>query len=293
MAAAKNYAKKNGYSVDGNKELLGFGAPHIVAGLLQGFPVDASYSNTAVNEQSGGKTQLSSAVAGILIAIVLLFFATFFSNLPQTIIGAVIIVAALSLIDLKEIRSIYHFDRMEFIFAAIALFGVLLFGLLEGILIGLVVTFLALLYRVANPYIAILGRIPGTDDFSDIRRRPENETIPGILVIRVNAPLFFPNVEGLKDKIDQMARNREEPVRLVILALGASYYLDMSAVKTLRSLHEELAEKGVEFKVAEATGPVRDKLRKGGLEELFGELGPTVDIDNIIRNWQKNEEKKT
>ena len=292
IAAAKNFAKRNGYAIDSNQELVGFGVPQIVTGLFQGFPVDASYSNSTVNEESGGKTQLSSAIAGVLIAVVLLLFATFFSSLPQTIIAAVIIIAAFSLVNLKEIRSIYRFDRMEFVFAITALFGVLIFGLLQGVLIGAIVTFVALLYRAANPYIATLGRLPGTDDFADIKRRPQSETTPGVLVVRVNGPVFFPNVEGIKDNILRMIQNSREQVKLVVLTLSASYYLDMSAVTMLRDLYEELATQGITLRVAEATAQVRDKLRKGRLGDIFGEFGPTVDIDYAIRSWQQNEEKK-
>lgn len=286
ISISKSFARKGGYEVDTNQEFVAYGAANIVPSFFQGMPLNGSVSNTAINYESGAKTQLSGGFAAIVIILVLLFFASFFSNLPNAIIGVVIIASMVSLIDIKALRAVLAFDRLEFIFAVAAMLGVLFIGLLQGIFIGVALTMIALLYRFSKPGIKQLGRIPGSTEYTDLDRRPDNETIPGILVLRIDGPLIFPNVARVRQDILGYVR-KSEKVELVVLSMRSAPYMDLQATDMLSTLHDELRGLGTSLKLAEATGDCRDSIKKAGLDSKFGELNPGMSVQMVIDDWLK------
>jgi sulfate permease, SulP family len=287
ISISKTFAREGKYRIDANQELLGYGAPNAITGLFQGMPVDASSSNTSIAYQTGGKTQLLGLFASLVIITVLLFFASFFSNLPSAIIGVIIIMAMLKLVNVKELVKVFKFDRIEFLFSAVTLLGVLLIGLLQGIFIGVGITFLALLYQSSKPYIATLGMVPGTTEFTDIKRHPENQKVPGILAMRVDGALYFPNLQRVSDEIMKRVSEEAPQAKLVILSLSTTPYVDLGATKLLRELHEELKAIGIDFRISDATGSVRDTINKAGLEETFGKIEYNDSVATVIKDWKK------
>jgi len=284
VSVSKTFAKKGNYEVDSNQELMAYGAANLSASFFQGMPVDGSASNTSINYDSNAKTQLSGAVAALVIVLVLLFFASFFSNLPTVIIGVVIVSSMVALLDIKALKSVYTFDKLEFAFAIAAMLGVLFFGLLQGVFIGVALTLLALLYRISKPSITQLGRIPGTTEYSDLDRSPQNEITPGILVLRIEGPLIFPNVARVRQEIKKLVMKGGK-VELVILSMRSAPYIDLSATEMLANLYEELKAVGTSIKLAEALGACRDSIMKAGLEERFGKLGPGMSVQKVIDDW--------
>ena len=286
VSVGKTFASKGGYEMDNNQEFMAYGAANMSASFFQGMPVDGSASNTSINFDSKAKTQLSGAVASLVIILVLLFFASFFSNLPVVIIGVVIVSSMVALLDIKALRSVYAFDRLEFAFAITAMLGVLFFGLLQGIFIGVGLTLIALLYRFSKPKITQLGRIPGTTEYSDLERSPQNETTPGILVLRIDGPLIFPSVARVREEIKRLVRGGGK-VELVVLSMRSAPYMDLPATEMLGNLYDELRAMGISMRLAEALGACRDSIMKAGLSERFGELNPGMSVQKVIDDWFK------
>jgi MFS superfamily sulfate permease-like transporter len=197
-----------------------------------------------------------------------------------------VLVAVRGLFDASALRRLYRVSRGEFAVAMVALGGVLLFGMLEGILIAVVVALLMLIGRASRPHTAVLGRIPGTDQFGDIARHPENEQVPGVVVFRVEGAMFFANTLVVHDAILAQIDLEQSPVRLVVLDLSSTPYLDLSAMESIRELDGELAKREIDLRLAETTGPVRDALRKDGLDTLLGPLRPGVTVAEVIEHWQ-------
>jgi MFS superfamily sulfate permease-like transporter len=247
-------------------------------------PVDGSASNTSINFDSNAKTQLSGGFAAVVIVLVLLFFASFFSNLPMVIIGVIIVASMVKLLDYKALKSVYLFDRVEFVFAIVATIGVLLFGLLQGIFLGVALTLLVLLYRFSKPTITPLGRVPGTIEYTGLDRSPGNETMPGVMVLRVDGPIIFPNAARVRQEVKRMVKTAEK-VELVVLTLRSSPNIDLQATEMLGNLHDELNAMGISLRLAEASGSCRDALKKAGLEAKFGALEPGMGVQKVIDDW--------
>jgi high affinity sulfate transporter 1 len=293
MSIGTPLAKKYHYRIDANQELFAFGATSIATGLFQGFPVSGSYSRTAVTETVGAATQMTGVVTALLIAGVVLFFTNLFSNIPEALIGGLIMVAVARLIDFQGLWRIAQISRDEFIIATATCFGVLLFGILSGVFLGVILSILDILYRVTSPRIAILGRVAGTRHYADRIRHPENEEIPGVLIIRVDAPLIFANAEIVKERILQLTA-RDPSVTLVILDMSASPIIDISASDMIVDLSIELAASHIQVRIAEATGPVRRMLRISGVEETIGEeVTQSTSLNSVLDDWNCTDHTKT
>ena len=195
VSSAHTFALKHRYAVDPRQELLGLGAANFLVGLWQGYPVAGGLSQSAVNEKGGARTPLSLVFASAAIALVLLFFTGLFQSLPDAVLAAIVLIAVKGLIDIKELRYLWHASRIDFAASGVALAGVLLMGILDGVIIAVLASVVMLLWRTARPHVAFLGRIPGTDRFSDLVRHPENEVVPGVLPFRVEASLVYFNVD--------------------------------------------------------------------------------------------------
>ena len=185
---AEEYAAKHRYKVDGNQELLALGLSNIAVGLFQGLPIGGSLSRTAVNEESGAKTQLAGGVSALVILLVLILFTGLFYNLPEAILAAIVLYVIKALVDIPHLKTIYKFSKIEFTIAIATLLSVLFLGALEGIVIGVILSIMGLLKNMYNSDVVILGRIPGTDQFLNVKRHPESEIISHTLVVRVVIP---------------------------------------------------------------------------------------------------------
>ena len=201
IGPVRNFAAAHKDKVDANQELIGLGAANFGAGLFQGFPIGSSLSKSAANDRAGAHSQMSGIIAAGCTALVALFFTQFFYALPEAALGAIVIVAVSGMVKVDKLKHLYRVRRTDFVLAVVALLAVLTFETLEALLIAVLVSLFALVWRVSKPRLAVLGRAPDSLNFSDVRRHPENKTVPGLLMVRPENGLFFANAEGIREEI--------------------------------------------------------------------------------------------
>jgi SulP family sulfate permease len=274
LGAAKTYAARNGYQVSPNRELIGLGTANLAAGLSSGMVVNGSLSKTAVNGAAGAKTQLSGLVVAVLTILTLLFLTGLFEDLPEATLGAVVIAALIELVDIAALRELYRAytkrlgriygpaARADFIAAVAAMLGVLIFDTLPGLFIGIAVSLLLLLYRVSRPNVAVLGQVPGTSQWADIAQHPEDQTVPGIAILRVESGVFFANADHVRLTINDAAA--AEGVHAVVLDGETVPFVDVTAARMLDELTADLHRRGVRLVIARDVGQVRDVLAQSG-----------------------------
>jgi sulfate permease, SulP family len=281
VSAARTFALKHQYAVDPRQEFLGLGAANLLAGLWQGFPVAGGLSQSAVNEKGGARTPLSLAFAAAVIALVLLFCTGLFRSLPEAVLAAIVLIAVKGLIDLKELRYLWHASRIDFGAAGVALVGVLVLGILDGVIVAVLASVVMMLGRVARPHVAFVGRIPGTDRFSDMARHPENEPIPGVLAFRVEASLVYFNVDHVLETVRRRAES-EPGLKRVVYDLSNTPYVDVAGARMLKRLHDELAGKQIDLRVVGAHSEVRDRLRFAKLQDWVGPINRHVSLHEAV-----------
>lgn len=288
---ASEYAAKNNYKVDKNQELLALGASNVAVGLFQGLPIGGTLSRTAVADESGAKTQLAGGVSGLVLLLVLFLFTGVFYNLPQAILAAIVLYVIKGLVDIPHFRKIYNFNKIEFTVAVVTLLTVLFIGALEGIVIGVILSVLSLLKNMYNPHIAILGRIPGTVQYLDIKRRPEAEIASHTLIVRVDGSQIFLNTENVKNTIIDLVDGKYKDTKLFVLDFEATSFIDYSGIEMLEELIDELKSRGIKVKAANVYGPLRQSIKKTRLEQEIMESKFCLTIDQCIKRWEKEEKK--
>jgi len=286
ISMARTFSKKHGYEINADQELLALGAANVSSGLFQGYPVGGSLSRSAVNDRAGAQTQLSAAFSAVLLMGVLILFTNLFKNLPETVLSAVVIVAVKGLFNPKELKRLYQVHRVEFWNAIVALVGVLIFGLLKGVLIGSVVSIIIIIRHVVFAKIIPLGRVKGTDHFVDISRYPEAEAIPGVEIYSPSSRLVYANCQSIKKQISGSVQKKAPLPELVIVNLSATAEADIMVVDMFAELYNELQEKGVRFRVANTSWPVRDLFKKIGLEAICCGVDQPLSIPEILSNCQ-------
>jgi SulP family sulfate permease len=285
ISAARTFGLKHRYDVDARQELLGLGAANFLAGLFQGYPSAGGLSQSAVNEKAGARTPLALVFASLALTGVLLFLTGFLRNLPGAVLAAVVLVAVRGLIKIPELRHLFRVSRFDFMAAMVALVGVLLLGILNGVIFAVVTSVLMLLVKVSKPHVAFLGRIPGTNRFSDRERHPHNEPIPGALLFRVEAELLYFNVDHILRTVLQRVRESAPGLRLVICDLSNSAYVDLAGARMLKRLHVEVETLGVELRIVEAHAEQRDILRAEGLDKLVGAIDRRASLADTVTEF--------
>jgi len=275
---SRTFAGRRGESVNGSHEMAAIGLANMASGSFGGFPVSASSSRTPVAEQAGARTQLVGVVGAVLILAFILIAPGVTAYLPSSALAAVVITAVFSLIDIKSFRWLARTDRVDALLGVAAFLGVVLIGVLEGIAITIGLSLLAFVIRAWRPYRAELGRVPGVRGYHDLARHPSGERVPGILIARFDAPLFFANGGLFDDFVRSLVANAPDKVDTVILASEPITDIDSTAVDELLELDTYLASKGITLVIAEMKDPVRDKLIRFGLGERFTDdrFMPTV-----------------
>jgi high affinity sulfate transporter 1 len=294
LGSARSFAAKHRYEINPDQELIALGAANISAGLFQGFTVDASLSSTATADEAGARTQLSSIVTAALIIVTLLVLAPLFYNLPNAVLGAIVIASVIGLMDVAELKRFYGSNRVDFVLAMVAMFGVLTTDVLTGLLIAVFLSLLIILYRASRPYIAILGKVPGqVATYGDVARHPENMQVPGLLIVRLDAPLYFLNANVARGQMLDLVRASQPPPRAILCDLGASADLDIASLDMLKNLVRELDEAAVDVLLAQVRGRVRDRLRKAGVMAQIGEnriyLSVPAAVDDFERRNREGE----
>jgi len=275
---SRTFAIRGGYRVNPNQELLALGAANIAAGFFQGFSVSSSASRTPVAESAGAKTQVTGLVGVVIIALMLLLFPGLVRNLPDSALAAVVISAAIGLFEAAGVRRLYRLRRTEFALSIVCFLGVAVLGVIQGIFIAVALALLDFIRRAWRPYDAVLGRVDELKGYHDISRHPEAKRVPGLVLFRWDAPLFFANAEVFADHLREAIAASPTPVRWVVVAAEPVTDLDTTAADMLQQLDHELAAEGVDLRFAELKGPVKDKLKRYALFERFGvdHFYPTV-----------------
>jgi MFS superfamily sulfate permease-like transporter len=247
-------------------------------------------SQSAVNEKAGARTSLALAFASITLALCLLFLTGWLENLPTAVLAAVVLTAVYGLLDFPALLRMWRVSRLDFYAAAIALVAVLLLGILQGILLAALASILLLLARVSRPHVAFLGRVPGTNSYSDRDRHPENEPLPGVVAFRPEASLVYVNADAVLESVVNRLRETDPVViRLVVCDLSAAPYLDLAGSRMLHDLYAELASRGIVLRIVGAHGSARDLLRAEGLDEKIGGIGRTVTLDSLLHDLNRVE----
>ncbi|MGE5770199.1 MAG: SulP family inorganic anion transporter, partial [Betaproteobacteria bacterium] len=286
IGPARNFASAHKYEMNANQELIGLGAANFGAGLFQGFAVGGSLSRSAANDRAGARSQASGVIAAAVTVVVALFFTQWFYALPEAALGAIVIVAVSGMVKVAKLQHLQHVRREDFVLAVVALLAVLTFETLQALLIAVIVSLFALVWRASHPRLAVLGRVPDRLDFTDIRRYPENKTIPGLLIVRPTNGLFFANAAGFREAIIGEMASSAEPVKAVLLDLGATTELDVPSADMLAELGEELHARNIRSMLTRAITPVRQMLDLAGAmktirsEDVF--LRPTEAVVDYL-----------
>jgi len=282
VAIGRMFAEKHGYRLNSNQEFLALAGANLASGLGRGFPVSGGMSQSIVNESAGARAPLSGLVAAGIVAIVAVFFSGLLHNLPQPVLAAVVLMAVTSLFKLSELKRLWTFHRTEFLVAAAALLGVLGQGLLRGVLVGVILSLLLLIRRASSPHVAFLGRIPGTQRFSDQERHPENEGTPGVLAFRVESGILYFNTEHVFDAVVERIETSAQPPKLLVCDLSTSPVVDLAGARMFISLQDEMARRGIALRLVEARSSVRDMLRLEGVEEKVGRIDRTRSLADVV-----------
>jgi sulfate permease, SulP family len=283
VSAARTFAEKHGYPLNPAQELLGLGAANFAAALGHGYPVAGGLSQSAVNDGAGARTPLALVVASITLALCLLFLTGLLDDLPKAVLAAVVLTAVYRLLDVPALLYMWRVSRLDFYAAAIALAGVLLLGILQGILLAAAASVLLLLMRASQPHVAFLGRLPGTSLYSDLERNPQNEALPGVIAFRPEVSMTYINADVVLEAVLRRLEAAEPAsIRVVVCDLSASPYVDLSGSRALHELHKRLAALGGALRVVGAGGRVRDLLRADGLAEKIGRFDRVTTLDAVI-----------
>ncbi len=271
-------AGRAGTRPDPNQELVALGAANIATGFVQGFPISSSGSRTPVAEQAGARTQLTGIVGAAAIAVMLVFVPGITTNLPTAALAAVVITACLSLVEVRGLVRLWRIRPSEFLISMICFLGVAVIGVVPGIFFSVGVAILAFLWRAWRPYSAVLGRVEGMKGYHDTDRHPEAQQVPGLILFRWDAPLFFANAEMFRTAVEAAMAESTTPVRWLVVAAEPVTDIDTTAADVVDALQAELERAGVEFAFAELKGPVKDSLRRYGLFDRIDErrFYPTV-----------------
>jgi high affinity sulfate transporter 1 len=268
---SRTYAARLGDNVDPNQEMVGLGAANLATAFFQGFPISSSASRTPVAEAAGARTQLTSVVGALAIAFLLVLAPNLLQYLPNSALAAVVIAAAIGLIEIADLKRIYRIQRWEFWLTVLCFVGVAVLGAIPGIGLAIAVAIAEFLWDGWRPHSAVLGRAQGVKGYHDITRYPDARRVPGLVLFRWDAPLFFANAEFFRERVLDAVETSPTPVRWLVVAAEPVTSVDVTACDTVAELDEALHARGIELCFAELKDPVKDKLKRFGLYAQLGE----------------------
>ena len=277
------YAQRGEYTVNSNRELVSLGIANVATGLFQGFSVSGSSSRTPVAEQAGAKTQVAGLVGAMFVMLLLYFAPNLLKSMPHAALSAVVVCACLRQIEIAQVFRLYHLRRSEFLFSIVCFLGVILLGVIQGIFISVGLALLAFIWRAWRPHNAVLGRVDGLKGYHDVSRHPEARRIPGLVLFRWDAPLFFANAAVFEERVLQAIALAPTPTKWVVVAAEPVTDVDITAADMLADLDKKLHQANMDICFAEMKGPVKDVLKRYGLfdslgsENFFPTIGQAVD----------------
>ncbi|WP_436516400.1 SulP family inorganic anion transporter [Ekhidna sp. To15] len=275
--------KKKDHKVISNQELIGLGAANLIGSFFQAYPVTGGFSRSAVNYQAGANTPLSSVISAILVGLTLVFLTSLFYYLPHAILAAIIMVAVSGLFDFSYMKVLWRNSRKEFLVLLSTFLVTLNIGMVTGIVTGIVLSILLFLYRAAYPHIARLGRIKDHHEFRNITRFDDLETWPELAILRIDGPLSFINIQGIREYIQNMI-DSDQNIKKIIIDCGPVSHLDATASEGLHELLNELNLKGVRLVLCDIIGPVRDTMKQTGLTKIIGEQNLFLSLSDAVGN---------
>src|SRR5688572_14258611 len=273
---SRTYAAKTGSVVDPNQEMIGLGAANLATGLFQGFPISSSSSRTPVAEAAGARTQLTGVVGALAVALLLVVAPNLLQHLPSSAPAAVVIAAAIGLFQFDDLPRIYRIRRWEFWLSIACFGGVAVLGVIHGIGIAIALAVIEFLWDGWRPHHAVMGRADGVQGYHDIKRYPEARLVPGLVLFRWDAPLFFANAELFHQCVLAAVAQSPTPVRRIVIAAEPVTSIDVTSADMLAELERALRESGVELRFPEMKDPVKDKLKRFEILERFGPMHPTI-----------------
>lgn len=283
---SRTYAARLHTTVDPNQEMVGLGVANLAAAFFQGFPISSSSSRTPVAEAAGAKTQLTGVVGALAIALLLLLAPNLLQHLPHTALAAVVIASAIGLFEVSDLRRIYRIQRWEFWLSMACFAGVAVFGAIPGIGLAIVMAVIEFLWDGWRPYSAVLGRVEQVTGYHDISRHPEARLIPGLVLFRWDAPLFFANAELFNQRVLHAVASSPTPVRWLVVAAEPVTSVDVTAADVVCELDDTLHAASIELYFAEMKGPVKDKLKRFGLFARFGGRTFFATLDEAVRAYR-------
>ena len=285
LGVAREFAEKHGYEVDADQELTAHAFTNLVSSLFGGQIAAGGMSASAVKEGAGGRSQVANLVAWGVTILTLLFLTPLFTNLPEAVLAALIIHAVWHIISARKLLRVREESRTEFWFAFITFWGVILIDVLQGMVIGLVFSLLFFIYKSSRPHISSLGHVPGVPGaYSDLTRHPDSIAVPGTLILRLDAQLYYANALTVREKMKNMMDEYEMPLRAVILDSTAQDELDLTSIDVLKGLVKELQGKDIAVYIAELHAPVREAIRQAGLLDMIGEQNVFQTVDLAVRH---------
>ena len=281
LGVAREFAEKHGYEVDPDQELNAHAITNLASGLFGGMIAAGGMSASAVKEGAGARTQIANLVAWGVTLVTLLFLTPLFTSLPEAVLAALIIHAVWHILTARKLEKIRLVSRTEFWLAALTLLGVLFIDVLQGMIIGLVASVLLILYQSSRPHISALGHVPGIPGaYTDLKRHPENIKVPGVLILRLDAPMYYANALTVRERIKALLADTQPPPRAVVWDSTGQDTVDITSAEVIKGLLVELKNKEIDFYVAEMHAPVREFSQRTGLLDMIGEdhIFPTLDV---------------
>ena len=275
-------AKHKDYKLDANQELLALGMANLVGSFFKSYPVTGGFSRTAVNDQAGAKTTVASILSVLLIVVSLFFLTPLFYYLPKAILASIIMVAVYGLIDFKEASHLWHSDKRDFVMLMVSFIATLLLGIEQGIATGVILSLVMMIFRTSRPHLAILGKIPESNIYRNIKRFDDLENREDLLIIRFDSELYFANVQYFRDRIESLAVQKGAALKYIILSSESINNVDSSAVHMLKDLMEDLEKDGITLIFVSMIGPVRDIMKKTGLFESLGSQRFYLSIQDAV-----------
>ena len=282
ISVAKSVEVNHSYRVKPNQELIALGCSNIIGSLFMSYPTTGGLSRTAVNEKAGAKTGIASLIAAGIIALTLLFFTSVFYYLPNAILAAIIVTAVLGLIDFKYPLRLWRNRKEEFVLLIFTFTITLFVGISIGIISGVVLSLLLLIYRTTKPHVAVLGNFPGTSMYKNISRFTETIEKDDLLVVRFDSQLYFANSNFFREKTSELIDSKGIDLEYLIFSVEGVNFIDSSAASMLRELIKEIQEKGIKIAIVNATGPVRDILKKSGIIDVLPKKSIYVDVQTAV-----------
>ena len=289
LGGAKAAAMQNGGDIDPNQELVAHGPANILSGLFGGFLVVGSLSKTSVAMAAGARTQVTNLVAAVFCFLTLVLLTPLFRGMPHSALAAIVIAAMLHLSRPGYLRDLLARDRREFALAAIVIAGELTLGILQGIALGVMLSLLMLIYRTSHPQGAVLGQLPGTEAYRDVRRHPEALTFPGLLIWRIGGDLFFASIGHFDEGLKAALASNRPPTKHVLVDADSVNFIDTSACDALLNFIKELQSQDITFAFARVRDEVRERMRLGGIEAVVGSTNFYERVTDGVRAWPGQE----